>query len=154
MAEVPRRTARFRLPVDKLAPHLMEAFEQLDEAAEKVSLPLPLLELVRLRVSQINGCAYCVDSHHQDTREAEVPERTIAALPVWRESPFFSEQERAALEVAEALTNMNRAPVTDELWTRAAEHFTKTELAELTWNVAIINVWNQLAGGARPWLIS
>ncbi len=154
MAEAGPGTRGFRLAVDKLAPHLMEAFERLDEASEKVSLPLSLLELVRLRVSQINGCAYCVDSHNTDAREAEIPERHIAALPVWRAAPFFSDRERAALELAEALSNMNNAPVTDEVWRAAAEHFSKVELAELTWNVSIITVWNQLAGGARPWLIS
>ncbi|SDD38039.1 carboxymuconolactone decarboxylase family protein [Actinokineospora iranica] len=154
MAEAGPGTRKFRLAVDKLTPHLMEAFEQLDELSEKVSLPLPLLELVRLRVSQINGCAYCVDSHNTDAREAEIPERHIAALPVWRAAPFFSERERAALELAEALTNMNNAPVTDEQWRSAAEHFSKVELAELTWTVSVITVWNQIAGGARPWLIS
>jgi AhpD family alkylhydroperoxidase len=154
MANVHGRPGGFRLPVDTLAPQLMEAFEQFSELTEKVSLPGSLLELVRLRVSQINGCAFCVDSHNPAARDAGVDDRNIAALPVWRQAPFYSDRERAALEVAEALTNMNLRPVSDEVWTSAAEHFTKLELAELTWNIAAINVWNQIAGGARPWLIS
>lgn len=148
-----RPKSTFRLPVDRLTPHLMEAMEALEEASEKVSLDIALLELVRTRASQINGCAFCVDAHSKAALEAGVPDRYLLVLPVWREAPFFSDRERAALELTEALTNVNKEPVSDALWASASEHFSDVELAELTWTITIINVWNRIAGGARPWPI-
>jgi AhpD family alkylhydroperoxidase len=151
---VGRKPFQFSLPVDKLTPHLMEAMEQLEEAGEKVSLPEMLLELVRTRASQVNRCAFCVDAHTTAAREAGVTERQLAALPVWREAPFFSDRERAALALTEAITLVSQEAVGDDLWAATAEHFSEQELAELTWAIAIINVWNRLAGAARPWPIS
>ncbi|PPK65003.1 carboxymuconolactone decarboxylase family protein [Actinokineospora auranticolor] len=143
-----------RLRVDKLVPHVMAAMESLEDAGDKLSLPLDLLELVRVRVSQVNNCAFCVHAHHQAALDAGVSATKLAALPVWREAPFYDDRERAALEVGEALTNVNVESVGDDVWARAGEHFTEVELAELTWAVAIINVWNRIAGGARPWPVS
>ena len=154
MTDATPKTSRFRLPVDKLTPHLMDAMEQLEEAGDKVSLPVSLLELVRVRASQINGCAFCVDAHSTAARKAGVTERQLAALPVWREAPFYSDRERAAIELAEAITLVSQATVGDELWQSVSEHFTEVELAELTWAITIINVWNRIAGAARPWPIS
>lgn len=154
MSDTNTNSSPFRLRVDKLAPHIMGAMEALDGAAEKVSLDAGLLELVRTRASQVNGCAFCVDSHGQEARRHEVSDRQLMSLPVWRESPFFDARERAALELTEAITLMSRAPVTDELWASVSAHFSEVELAELTWNIAVINVWNRIAGTARPWPIS
>jgi AhpD family alkylhydroperoxidase len=140
-----------RLAVDTLAPHLNNAMNALDAASRRTQLEAPLLELVRTRASQINGCAYCVDLHSRDAREGGESERRLHALPVWRETPFFSERERAALELTEAMTRLSEAPVSDEVFSRAADQFTEVELAELIWTIAVINTWNRLGATARPW---
>ncbi|GGT68303.1 carboxymuconolactone decarboxylase family protein [Streptomyces atratus] len=140
-----------RLQVDKLAPHINRALNALDAASRKVSLEPALLELVRSRVSQLNGCAYCVDLHTRDARTAGETEQRLYALPVWRETPFFTNRERAALELAEAATRLTEGPVTDEVYGRAAAEFTEVELAELIWTITVINAWNRLGATARPW---
>lgn len=140
-----------RLQVDKLAPHINRALNALDAASRKVSLEPALLELVRSRVSQLNGCAYCVDQHTRDARTAGETEQRLYALPVWRETPFFTDRERAALELAEAATRLTEGPVTDEVYGRAAAEFTEVELAELIWTITVINAWNRLGATARPW---
>jgi AhpD family alkylhydroperoxidase len=140
-----------RLAVDKLAPHINRAMNALDAAAREVSLEAPLLELVRARASQLNGCAYCVDTHSKDARDGGESERRLYALPVWRETPFFTARERAALELTEAATRLTEHPVSDEVFARAAERFTERELAELIWVITVINAWNRLGATARPW---
>jgi AhpD family alkylhydroperoxidase len=140
-----------RLPVDKLAPHINRALNSLDAASRKVSLEPALLELVRARASQLNGCAYCVDMHTKDARTGGETERRLYALPVWRETPFFTDRERAALELTEAATRLVDGPVTDEVFGRAAAEFTEVELAELIWTITVINAWNRLGATARPW---
>lgn len=152
-ADRPISPSPFRLKVDKLSPQIMEAMEALDGAADKVSLPLSLLELVRTRASQVNGCGFCVSSHSQAALENGVTDLQLLALPVWRESPLFTARERAALELAEAITLMSQKPVTDELWERVSAEFTEVELSELVWTISVINVWNRIAGTARPWPI-
>jgi AhpD family alkylhydroperoxidase len=140
-----------RLAVDMLAPHINKAMNALDAAARRTQLEASLLELVRLRASQLNGCAYCVDMHSRDAREGGESERRLYALPAWRETPFFSERERAALELTEAMTRLSEAPVSDDVFARAAAQFTDVELAELIWTIAVINTWNRLGATARPW---
>ena len=140
-----------RLAVDELAPHINRAMNSLDAASRKTSLEPSLLELVRARASQLNGCAYCVDMHTQDALKAGESERRLFVLPVWRETPFFSPRERAALELTEAATKLTEGPVTDEVFAQAAAQFTETELAELIWTIAVINAWNRLGAAARPW---
>lgn len=140
-----------RLPVDTLAPHINRALNALDAAARKVSLEPALLELVRARASQLNGCAYCVDLHSRDARAAGETEQRLYALPVWRETPFFTDRERAALELTEAATRLTEGPVTDEVFAQAAAEFTEIELAELIWAITVINAWNRLGATARPW---
>jgi AhpD family alkylhydroperoxidase len=140
-----------RVPVDKLAPHINRALNSLDAASRKVSLEPALLELVRARASQLNGCAYCVDMHTKDARTGGETEQRLYALPVWRETPFFTDRERAALELTEAATRLVDGPVTDEVFGRAAAEFTEVELAELIWTITVINAWNRLGATARPW---
>lgn len=140
-----------RLPVDTLAPHINRALNSLDAASRKVSLEPALLELVRARASQLNGCAYCVDLHTRDARTAGETEQRLYALPVWRETPFFTDRERAALELTEAATRLTEGPVTDKVFGRAAAEFTEVELAELIWTITVINAWNRLGATARPW---
>jgi AhpD family alkylhydroperoxidase len=143
-----------RLAVDTLAPHISKAMDALDGAARRTQLEPPLLELVRARASQLNGCAYCVDTHNRDAREGGESERRLYALPVWRETPFFTARERAALELTEAATQISQRPVTDEVFARAAAEFAEVELAELIWTIAVINTWNLLGATAHAWPLS
>jgi len=140
-----------RLAVDTLAPHVNRAMNALDAASREVGLERSLLELVRARASQLNGCAYCVDMHSRDARGAGESEQRLYALPVWRETPFFTARERAALELTEAATKLSEGPVSDEVFARAAAQFGETELAELIWTITVINAWNRLGATARPW---
>jgi AhpD family alkylhydroperoxidase len=143
-----------RLAVDTLAPHITKAMNALDAASRKTQLEAPLLELVRTRASQLNGCAYCVDMHSRDAREAGETERRLYALPVWRETPFFTDRERGALELTEAMTRLADRPVTDEVFARVAAEFTDVELAELIWTITVINAWNRLGATAHVWPLS
>ena len=140
-----------RLAVDELAPHINKAMNALDAAARQVSLETSLLELVRARASQLNGCAYCVDMHSRDAIEGGDGARRLFALPVWRETPFFTPRERAALALTEAATRLVESPVSDEVFAAAARQFSEVELAELIWAITVINVWNRLGATARPW---
>jgi len=142
-----------RLAVDELAPHISKAMNALEGAARKISLEPSLLELVRARASQINGCAYCVDMHSRDARAADESERRLYALPVWRETPFFTPRERAALALTESGTKLSEGEVPDSVFAAAAEQFTETELAELIWVIAVINAWNRVGVIARPWAV-
>jgi AhpD family alkylhydroperoxidase len=140
-----------RLAVDTLAPHINKAMNAFDAASRKVSLDPVLQELVRLRASQINGCGYCVALHSGDARKAGESERRLYALPVWRETPFFSARERAALALTEAATRLSDGPVPESVVAEAALHFSEVELAELLWTITVINAWNRLGATARPW---
>ncbi len=110
----------------------------------KSPLDKNLLHLVEFRVSQINGCAYCLDMHSKDLRAAGETEQRIYLLAAWRESPFYSERERVALEWAESLTTLNENGDSDEVYERAKKQFSETELIDLTLAVVAINGWNRL----------
>jgi AhpD family alkylhydroperoxidase len=140
-----------RLAVDELAPRISKAMNSLEAASRHISLESTLVELVRARASQLNGCAYCVDMHSRDAVAAGDSQQRLFALPVWRETPFFTARERAALELTEAGTRLTDGPVPDEVVSRAAAEFSETELAELVWTIAVINTWNRLGAVARPW---
>ena len=109
-----------------------------------------LFELVKIRASQINGCAYCLDMHTKDARRAGETEQRIYALSAWRETPFFSERERAALEWTEHVTRVADTHVPDEVYERAAAQFDEAELVALTMGVIVINSWNRLSISFRP----
>jgi len=143
-----------RLAVDTLAPHINKAMNALDAASRQISLEPALQELVRLRASQLNGCGYCVDLHSGDARKAGESERRLYALPVWRETPFFTARERAALALTEAATRLTDGPVPESVVAEAARHFSEVELAELLWTITVINAWNRLGATARPWPLS
>jgi AhpD family alkylhydroperoxidase len=147
-------TGTVRVPVDTLAPHINKAMNALDAASRKTQLEAPLLELVRTRASQLNGCAYCVDMHTRDAREGGETERRLYALAVWREAPFFTERERAALELTEAATRLTDGPVSDDLIAQVGKHFTEVELAELIWAITVINAWNRVGAVAQAWPLS
>jgi AhpD family alkylhydroperoxidase len=109
-----------------------------------------LFELVKIRASQLNGCAYCIDMHTKDARRAGETEQRIYALNAWRETPFFSDRERAALEWTEALTRLADSHVSDDLFDRVRRQFDEVELVALTFAVIVINGWNRLSISFRP----
>jgi AhpD family alkylhydroperoxidase len=108
-----------------------------------------LLHLIKLRVSQINGCAYCIDMHWKDLRAAGESEQRLYGLDAWRESPYYSEKERAGLEWAEALTKITEGHVSDAVFESVKPHFNGKALADLTLAITTINAWNRLAIAAR-----
>ena len=109
-----------------------------------------LFHVVEIRASQINGCAYCSDMHTKEARAAGETEQRIYALDAWRETPFFSERERAALEWTEALTRVADTHVPDEVYESVSKHFNEEELVALTFAVVVINSWNRLSISFRP----
>ena len=110
----------------------------------------PLFELVKIRASQLNGCAYCIDMHTKDARQSGETEQRIYALNAWRETPFFTDRERAALEWTEALTRLTESHVSDDLYQRVSRQFSEPELVALTFAVVVINGWNRLSISFRP----
>jgi AhpD family alkylhydroperoxidase len=108
-----------------------------------------LRELVRLRASQLNGCTYCIDLHAHDARAGGEDERRLWALSAWRETPFFSERERAALALTEAMTLLPERGVPDDVYAAAAEHFDEHELGQLMFAIVVINAWNRVGVGTR-----
>ncbi|SIO50650.1 carboxymuconolactone decarboxylase family protein [Paraburkholderia phenazinium] len=138
-----------RLDFYKASPTGTRAMMALEKAVSECGLEKPLMELVRLRASQINGCAFCVDMHTTDARKGGETERRLASIVVWREAPFFSARERAALEWTEALTLVAQTHVPDAVWDAVRPHFTDQELADLTMLVVAINGWNRISVGFR-----
>ncbi|MEM5313791.1 carboxymuconolactone decarboxylase family protein [Paraburkholderia sp. JHI869] len=134
-----------RLDFYKASPEGTKAMIALEERASKSSIEKPLAELVRLRASQINGCAYCVDMHTADARKGGETDRRLATVSVWRETPFFTERERAALEWTESVTLLAQTHVPDEVWDRVKPHFSDQEIADLTLLIIAINGWNRIA---------
>jgi len=134
-----------RIDYVKVAPGGIGAMLNLERYVRGSGLEHSLLHLVKLRASQINGCAYCVDMHSKDARAEGEDEQRLYALPVWRETPFFSERERAALAWTEALTLIHEHDVPDELYHAVREHFSEKELVDLTLAIVAINGWNRLA---------
>lgn len=121
------------------------AMRGLEDTVRACGLEISLLELVRMRVSQINGCAYCLDMHSKDARAAGESEQRLYALSAWRETPFYTERERAALAWAEALTCISETGVPDELYEGVRQHFSEKEVAMLTLAIVAINGWNRFA---------
>src|ERR1051326_6120173 len=134
-----------RLDVSKIAPGAYQAMYALERYVRQSGLEPPLLELVKLRASQINGCAYCVDMHTKDARAHGETEQRLYAVVVWREAPFFTERERAVLAWTEAVTLVSRDQVPDEIYDEVRQHFTEKELVDLTLALIAINGWNRLA---------
>ncbi len=134
-----------RLNYVRIAPDGYKALRNLDEYVRSASLETSLLELVKIRASQINGCAYCVDMHTKDARAEGETEQRIYALNAWRETPFFSDRERAALAWTEALTNISSTHAPDDIYQFARQQFSDKELVDLTYAVSVINAWNRMA---------
>ncbi|MGF6633021.1 AhpD family alkylhydroperoxidase [Paraburkholderia sp. MM5496-R1] len=134
-----------RLDFYKANPAAIKSLLGVEERIGKSSLEKSLTELVRLRASQINGCAYCVDMHTADARKGGETERRLATVVVWRETPFFTDRERAALEWTEALTLVSHDHVPDAVWQAVRPRFSDEELVDLTLLVSAINAWNRFA---------
>lgn len=134
-----------RLNYAKANPAALQAMRAVEEYVQKSGLEAKLLELVRLRASQINGCAFCIDMHTQDARAAGESEQRLYGLSVWYETPFYSARERAALAWTEAVTQISTSQVPDEVYMQAREQFPEKELVDLTMAVIAINGWNRLA---------
>ena len=127
----------------------IEAMRQLETYLHTCDLELPLLELVKMRASQINGCAFCLDMHSKDARAAGETEQRLYTLNAWRETPFYTNRERAALDWTEAVTRVADTQVPDEVYERVRQHFDEQELVNLTLAVVAINGWNRLAISSR-----
>jgi len=145
------RTPKMRQRLDfyKASPSAMRPLIALEAEVSKLGIDPVLLDLVKLRASQINGCAYCVDLHATDLRKKGESERKIVAVAVWRETPFFSDRERAALAWTEALTLLPQSQAPDTDYDVLSRHFNDRERVDLTLSIGIINVWNRLAVGFR-----
>jgi AhpD family alkylhydroperoxidase len=149
MVAANEKTVMNHSPID-YATHAPEAFQHLLKLSgqlHKGPLGHKLVELISLRVSQINGCVYCLDMHSAALRKAGVAQRTLDTLPAWRESPLFNERERAALGWAEALNRIGMSPIPEDALDALRPHFDEREISELTFTVAMITAWNMLNVG-------
>jgi AhpD family alkylhydroperoxidase len=135
-----------RMSLGKQAPAPYRAMIALDDAIE---FDQPLSELVRLRASILNGCAYCVDMHAKDARAGGETEERVYAVAAWHEAGVFTERERAAFALTDAVTLLAETRVPREVYDAAAEHFEEQELAQLIWRIVAINAWNRVAVTTR-----
>jgi AhpD family alkylhydroperoxidase len=126
------------------SPKAYQAMAAMEQFVDSCGLERPLLELVKMRASQINGCAYCLDMHSKDARALGETEQRLYALNAWSETPFYSERERAALEWTEAITQISETHAPDDVYERVSKQFKPEELANLTLAIATINGWNRL----------
>ena len=141
---------RPELNYGKVAPGIYDAMDALDQyLATDSAIEEPLLHLVRLRASQINGCAYCIDMHWKDLRVVGEVEQRLYGLDAWRESPYYTERERAAMKWTEAVTLLTEGHVSEQVYQEARSQFTAKELCDLTLAIATINAWNRLSISAR-----
>jgi AhpD family alkylhydroperoxidase len=146
-----------RVDTHKLSAEPTKAVLALEKYIASSTIEHSLRELVKMRASQINGCAFCIDMHSKDARAAGETEQRLYALNAWRETPFFSDRERAALAWTEAVTLVSQTGVPDDVYNDAREQFDDQEIVDLTWAIAAINAWNRIAvsfrhvpGGYKP----
>lgn len=138
-----------RFDYAKVAPGTYQAMLGLEKYLHQSGLEESLLHLIKLRASQINGCAYCLDMHWKDLKAVGEQDHRLYELNAWEEAPFYSDRERAALAWTDAVTRVADSRVPDELYAEVRKHFSDKELADLTLAVATINAWNRLAISAR-----
>jgi AhpD family alkylhydroperoxidase len=136
---------RMKNPV-MIFPRAMQAMLALNSSIEQSGLPKSTTQLIHLRVSQINGCSMCVDMHARELRQADETDERLFAVAAWRDTPYFTDAERAALALAECVTRLSDRPdpVPDAIWNEAARHYDEKGLAALLLTIAVINVWNRL----------
>jgi AhpD family alkylhydroperoxidase len=135
-----------RIAMDEMAPRLFAALIRLEDAIE---LDPRVRELIRVRASQLNGCAFCIDMHWKDARAEGEREDRLYSLDAWHESPLYSDRERAALELCEAITLVADSHVPDDVWDAAVAEFEPRELAHLVFAITAINAWNRVVISAR-----
>jgi AhpD family alkylhydroperoxidase len=138
-----------RIDYMKSALGVFEAMRAIESYLQKSGLDHKLRHLIKVRASQINGCAYCIDMHWKDARAAGETEQRLYGLDAWQESPYYTERERAVLAWTEAVTNIREGHVSDEVFAEIKKYFNEKEIGDLTLAVAQINAWNRLAIAAR-----
>ncbi|ATB36840.1 4-carboxymuconolactone decarboxylase [Cystobacter fuscus] len=138
-----------RINVAAVAPGAYRAMLGLEKYLSECGLEEGLLHLIKLRASQLNGCAYCIDMHWKDARALGETEQRLYGLNAWEESPYYTERERAAFSWTESLTNLGEGHVPDSVYEAVKPHFSERELADLTLAVVTINAWNRLAIASR-----
>jgi len=138
-----------RIDYRKFSPEPLQALLAMEKYLAGCGLDHKFIHLLKLRASQINGCAYCIDMHSIDARAAGETEQRLYALDAWRETPFFSDRERAALEWTESITHLAETHVPDEVYERVQQQFSETDLVSLTLAAVTINAWNRFAVAFR-----
>ena len=138
-----------RIDLMHVTPGIMQAMFGLERQVRQAGFDQKLLDLVRMRASQLNGCSYCLDMHSKDARAGGETEQRLYGLDAWRETPYFSDRERAALEWTEALTLVAETRVPDDVYERVREQFSEDELVHLSLAIVAINGWNRLNVAAR-----
>lgn len=133
-----------RISYQEVPQEIFTKLRSIEDYLDNSSIGKQLLDLLRLRISQVNGCAYCVDMHHKESKSLGETELRLSSLVVWQETPFFSKKERAVLQFAETVTRLNAEPIPDRVYTPLLDFFTKEEICVLTLAVAQINTWNRL----------
>ena len=137
------------MDMQAVAPEFYRAMIRLDGESRKLGVEPSLLELVRYRASQLNGCAFCLDMHAKDARAGGESEERLYVMAAWREAPFFSPRERAALALTDAMTKLPGGDVDDDVYAEAAKEFSESELAGLIAAVTVINAWNRIGVTTR-----
>ncbi|MGB8478977.1 MAG: carboxymuconolactone decarboxylase family protein [Acidobacteriaceae bacterium] len=138
-----------RLDYAKASPEAYKAMLQMEGVVRRSGIDPKLLELMKIRASQLNGCAYCIDMHTKDARLKGETEQRIYALDAWRETPFFTEKERAALAWTEAISNIQVGHAPDAVYQELSRNFSEEERVNLTLAITTINAWNRIAIGFR-----
>lgn len=139
-----------RISYQDLNPKLLKSINSVNQYLAKSDLDPKLRELLNYRVSQINGCAYCLDMHHKELIDMGEEELRLHSLPAWRECPFYTKKEKTALAFAEAVTNANKTNVDDKIYDQLKEVFSESAIADLTVVVTQINTWNRINKVFRP----
>jgi AhpD family alkylhydroperoxidase len=139
-----------RLDLTKASPDALKPMLDIEAYLAKCGLDRPLIHLIKMRASQINGCAYCLDMHSKDARAEGETEQRLYALDAWRETPFYTARERAALAWTEALTLIAETHAPDDVYREVRAQFSEQELVDLTPAVVVINGWNRISIGFRP----
>jgi AhpD family alkylhydroperoxidase len=138
-----------RIDLMRVKPGVIQAMFSLERQVRQAGFDHGLIDLVRMRASQINGCAFCLDMHSKDARANGETEQRLYGLSAWRETPYYSERERAALDWTEAVTLVSEGHITDDVYERVREQFSEDELVHLTLAIVAINGWNRLNIAAR-----
>lgn len=138
-----------RIDFGKVAPAAYRSLAGLEVYLHGCGLEIPLLHMVKLRASQINGCAFCIDMHWKDARAVGESEQRLYGLDAWRESPYYTSRERAAFAWTEAVTLISQTHAPDDVFEELAAHFSEKEIVDLTWAIAAINAWNRMSIGLQ-----